>query len=203
MPRETVEGVTKALEHLSLVHRWSLAIDVVPMEPGQVERVKGDLYVRAIKTLHPVPSLGYVFFRKIKKLREEFKSLPGSEIGRLRHSGADIFDELERLEFGYATDTLPEVLANNPELFKVKTLILECTFLDDRKSVKAARAGCHIHLDELLPLMDQFENERVVLMHFSQIYSPNDVRAIFEKRCPEHQRERFKLFVPDGEEWWD
>ena len=80
-------------------------------------------------------------------------------------------------------------------------LILECTFLDERKSVAAARYGCHIHLDELLPFADQFRNDALVLMHFSQLYKPPEIRPILERRCPPQLFSRIVPFVPDAPDW--
>ena len=202
-PEEIAHSIQPTLDAFSVMHRWPMTVDIVPMTPGQEFEVSKGLFVRAFRTLHTVPSLGYLLFRRVNKLRPEFRDLDGNEIQRRRRAGDDLFTTLERHELAYATDTLPEVLERNPQLFKVAHLILECTFFDERKSVKAARAGCHIHLDQLLPYMDRFENESVILMHFSQLYSPTDVRELFKARCPDTQLGRFQLFVPDDVNWWD
>jgi ribonuclease Z len=186
---------------ISKMHRWPLEVDLYPMEPGQEIRLQNDLWVRAFKTFHPVPSLGYLFFRRVNKLRAEFQDLPGDEIGRRRKAGEDLFDVVDRHELAYATDTLPKVLDRSPELYKVGTLILECTFLDDRKSVAAARAGAHIHLDELLSHAHRFQNEALVLMHFSQLYKPREVVHILDRRLPPDLRERVLPLVPDADDW--
>ena len=203
LPSELVAPLEEMLAVFSTMHRWPMVVEFVPMEPGDVQSMHGNLCVRAIRTFHPVPSLGYVFFRKIKKLKPEFLSLPGPEIGIRRKRGDDIFTTHESREFAYVTDTLPDILDHHPELMTVDTLVMECTFLDEKKSVKDARAGCHIHLDELLPYIPKFQNKAVVLMHFSQIYSPRDIEAIFTARCPGEYRDRFHLFVPIGDVWWD
>jgi ribonuclease Z len=80
-------------------------------------------------------------------------------------------------------------------------LVLECTFLDGRKPLADARAGCHIHLDELIERAHLFRNEAVVLMHFSQIYRPGEVREILERRLPEPLRSRVVAFAPQAEDW--
>lgn len=190
------------LDALGRLHRWPLKVEAVPMEPGQEVVVRRDLTVRAFRTFHPVPSLGYLFVRRVEKLKAEFAALPGAEIGRMRRAGAPIFDQVEHVELAYATDTLPQVLDHTPELFKARTLIIECTFLDERKTVQAARAGCHIHLDELLPYAQRFENDAVVLMHFSQLYKPREVEGILTARCPAGFRERVVPFVPAAATWW-
>ncbi len=73
--------------------------------------------------------------------------------------------------------------------------------LSQKKSVADARAGCHIHLDELLPYAHRFRNEALVLMHFSQLYSPADVRRILAERCPPEMRRILRAFAPETESW--
>lgn len=200
-PAVIEDVIHDTLAAISRMHRWPLEVDLTPMQPGDEVHLHADLYARAFRTYHSLPSLGYLFFRRVNKLRPEFRDLPGPEIGRRRRAGEDLFYPLERLELAYATDTLPVVLERTPALFRVPTLILECTFLDDRKTVEAARAGGHVHLDDLLPLMDRFENEAVVLMHFSQLYKPREVPQILARRCPEAFRKRMIPLVPDADDW--
>ncbi len=201
MPAEIVEPMQRLIANAAEMQRYDMPVEVVGMSPGDEQPLSGDLAVRAIRTLHPVPSLGYLVYRRIPKLRQEFRELDGQEIALRRRRGDDIFDWRERLELGYATDTLVDVLDSVPELTKTRTLILECTFLDDRKPVKTARLGCHIHLDELLERQDLFENEHIVLMHFSQIYKPAEVVEILDRRVPEKLRSRIIPFVPKGAYW--
>lgn len=200
LPAEIAATVEGALAAMSGLQRHELAIHPVAMEPGQVEKVRGDLWVRAFRTLHPVPSLGYQFLRRVEKLRPEFRELPGAEIGRRRRAGEELFDIEERLEVAFATDTLAKVLDNQPSLYRSRVLILECTFLDQRKSLRAARAGCHIHLDELIERADEFHNDQLVLMHFSQMYKPGEIEPILRERCPESLYRRIVPFVP-SEVW--
>jgi len=201
MPEEIVDPMVAMLDLRTSMQRYDMSVDAVPMSPGKEVSLGGNLYVRAIKTFHPVPSLGYVFLRKIEKLRPEYHKLPGREIAELRKQGADMFDSAERIELAYATDTLVGVLDHHPELYSAQVLILECTFLDGKKSIAAARAGCHIHLDELLERAEKFDNDALVLMHFSQIYSPREVVSVLRERCPPELLARIIPFVPEGRSW--
>lgn len=201
MPEQIVDAVQKSLTHMSELQRYDLSIEAVPMVPGALAPVRGDLYVRAFETHHVVPSLGYSLIRKIKKLRSEFAGLPGPEIASRKRAGEELFYIEERTEISYCTDTLIQALDNNPELYESRVLVLECTFLDERKSLKAARAGCHVHLDEILERSDRFKNESLVLMHFSQLYKPAEVVEILDKRCPPDLRERIVPFVPKSNRW--
>lgn len=201
MPEQIVDEVKQSLALMSKLQRYDLSIKAVPMAPGSLVKVRGDLYVRAFETHHVVPSLGYSLIRKIKKLRAEFASLQGSEIADRKRSGEDLFYTEERTEISYCTDTLIQALDNNPELYTSRVLVLESTFLDKRKTLKAARAGCHVHLDEILERSDLFKNESLVLMHFSQLYKPYEVVEILDKRCPPELRERILPFVPKSGGW--
>ena len=202
LPTVIVDSVRAALDAFTQMQGFDLAADLVPVKAGDELCVKGDLHVRVFRTHHRVPSVGYQFFRRVQKLKPEYLGLPGSEIGRLRQAGRkDLFEEEERLELAYATDTLLRVIDTHPSLLSTKVLILECSFLDEKKSLKDSRAGCHVHLDELLERADDFQNERLVLMHFSQIYKPREVHEILARRCPPRLLERLAIFAPPSGGW--
>jgi ribonuclease Z len=201
MPAEIVGDLRAALAALSKLQRWPLDIDAIGMNPGDEIELRGDLLVRAVRTFHPVPSLGYIVVRRVSKLRAEFHGLPGPEIAARRLAGEVMTEHEDRLELAYATDTLVSVLDHSPELLKARVLIMECTFLDERKTLEAARAGCHIHLDEVIERADKFANEHIVLMHCSQLYPPREVAGILDSRVPPALRRRIIPFVPKTDHW--
>ncbi|NLE87615.1 MAG: MBL fold metallo-hydrolase [Myxococcales bacterium] len=201
LPAPIVDDVREALAALSRIQRYELQPELIGVRPGELHEVHGDLHARVFKTYHPVPSVGYQLLRRVRKLRSAFRGLPGPEIARLRAAGDDIFEWHERLELAYATDTLIDVVDHVPSLLTSRVLVLECTFLDERKERAEARSRCHIHLDEILERADAFQNEQLVLMHFSQIYSPGEVRAILQRRCPPHLLERIVAFAPARGPW--
>ena len=201
MPAEIVDDLQVALAALSKLQRFPLEIDAIGMNPGETYALRPDLHVRAVRTFHPVPSLGYVIVRRVAKLRADLVGLPGPEIAARRRAGEDINDFEERLELAYATDTLVSVLDHSPELLRARVLIIETTFLDERKTLEAARAGCHIHLDEIIERADSFENEHIVMMHFSQLYRPDEIPALLDRRVPEKLRKKIIPFIPDTPHW--
>lgn len=202
VPEAIADPLTRAIAAMEEMQRHTLEFECVPMKVGDEVVLRADLRARAFKTHHPVPSLGYLFFDRVSKLKPEFADLPGAEIGRRRAAGDEsLFSTTERHELAYATDTLIRVLDTAPEIRRARVLILECTFLDERKTLEACHAGCHIHLDEILERVEDFENEQVVLMHFSQLYEPGEVHAILAKRCPERLKERLVVFAPKRGTW--
>jgi len=201
MPAQIADDVQVALAALGRLQGFELPIDPVPVEPGSEFDVRPDLSVRVLAAHHVVPTVGYQFFSRVRKLRPEFVGLPGQEIGRRRLAGEDLFDVVERLELAYLTDTTVDALEENPSLFETRVLLIECTFLDERKTPEAARDCGHVHLDDLVRLAPRFRNDAVVLVHFSQQYRPSEVHASLARRCPEELARRFIAFAPRREPW--
>jgi ribonuclease Z len=201
MPKAVVEPLVTGMRAMSQLQRYELAIEPIPMEAGDEVQLKGDLWARAFPTFHPVPSLGYQLVRRVKKLRPELVGLAGAEIARRRKAGEDVHVVKERLELAYATDTLIEVIDETPAILESRVLVMECSFLDDRKDRKSSRAGCHIHLDELAARADSFKNEHLVLMHFSQIYRPREIASILADKLPAELFERVIPFAPNAKHW--
>jgi ribonuclease Z len=201
LPAEIAEPMQAMLRAASEMQRFAFDVELAPMRPGDELLVANNLWVRAFRTHHPVPSLGYQFFRRVLKLKPAFLGLPGSEIAQRKQRGEALFDSEDQLELCYATDTLVRVLDTNPSMLTSRVLVLECTFYDERKSLADSRAGCHIHLDELIPLVDSFQNEHIVLMHTSQIYSPSEAREILLRRCPSRFTDRVQQLLPARGQW--
>ena len=179
-------------------------MNLIPLAPGDERPLNRTLMVRALRTFHPVPSLGYLIYERVKKLRAEYRERSGGEIKELRASGVEIHELLERPKLAYLTDTLPEALRHAPEALEAEVLIIECTFSGARKGVEVARAGCHIHLDELERWAPLMHNRAVVLMHFSQIDKPSELRARLHARLNPILGERLHLFLPPegSDQWW-
>ena len=202
LPAEIEPAVKEALAAQSRLHRSVIEIEAIPMLPGDTRKVYRDVWVRAFRTHHAGPSLGYQFFKRITKLKPEYQELPGEEIGRLRREGAGIFDEVERLEVAYATDTLSKVLETAPSILESRVLILECTYIDAKRTVEETQERLHTHLDEIISRADRFQNEALVLMHFSQLYGPEQVRDVIRQRVPLALWERIRVFAPASSNWF-
>lgn len=200
-PVESAEDLKEGVLCFNRGQRRALDFEIEPVSPGDEIHLYGDLWVRAFRTLHSVPSLGYLLFRRVPKLKPEYVALAGAEIAVRRKAGEALFSDEERLEFAYATDTLIDVLDENPELYRCSTLVLESTFLDEQKGKEHTRQKCHVHLDEIIERASLFRNEHLVLMHFSQIYSPAQVHDIMKRRLPAELLGKVKVFAPQKGPW--
>ncbi|WP_044184488.1 MBL fold metallo-hydrolase [Hyalangium minutum] len=203
LPAEIESAVREALEALGRLHRSEVAYETIPMLPGDTRKVDRDIWVRAFRTHHAGPSLGYQFLKRVTKLKPEHQGLPGEEIARLRREGTPgIFEEVERLEVAYATDTLARVLESAPSILESRVLILESTYLDPKRTVEETQERLHTHLDEIIDRADLFKNEALVLMHFSQLYGPQQVHDLIRQRVPEALRQRIQVFAPSTNAWF-
>ena len=193
------------LQHLSKLHHWALHVNIIELEANQEVQLKQNLWVKALTTFHPVPSLGYLLFDRVAKLKKEYHGLEGKKIKALKDRGIDIQYFINRPKVAYLTDTLPETLKHNPSALDAELLIIECTFFTDKKGIEVARAGCHIHVEELIPWAPKMNNKAIVLMHFSQIHPPSEIRAICEQHLRPILGERLHLFLPpqEGDIWWN
>ncbi len=195
-PLERLFAAWRELDSSELPHR------LIPARPGDRIPLRPDLFAMPFRTIHPVVSQGYTFFSVKKRLREAYRGLPQKELQRLATSeGVDLSERTEIPELAVTGDSRIEVLDQQPELYQVPRLVLECTFLDDRVDVQRARTTGHVHLDEILERADRFENQAIGLVHFSARYSRREILRILSDRLPASLRERMTpLFPPRGED---
>ncbi len=177
-PEEIAGELQTAIAAFEKIQHYPLPVQMQPMVPGDVHMLKKGVYVRAIATDHTVPSLGFIVGERVQKLREDLQHKSNEELRLMRLRGHVITEPVERPLLAYTGDSQPIIFEQSPELLRVPTLISECTFLDERKSLEKAHLGKHTHLFELLHYAPQFQNEALVFMHFSQLYREDEVPAL-------------------------
>lgn len=180
VPAQMVEDLEHMLKAWARLQRHAFNVEIVPMEPGQRISLRRNLELEAFRTYHPVPSLGYSVIESVEKLRDAYRDTPGPEIGRLRKSGVPVTHRHERRVFSFTGDTLPEVLDKQPQILESETLVIECTFLDDKKPKEAVRAGGHVHLDDLMARSEVLNVENLVLSHFSQLHPRHEIAELLK-----------------------
>jgi len=147
---------------------------VTPAVPGESVMLRNDLELKFLPGRHRVPTVGYLFSEIRHKLEDEFQGLEGPEIAALRQSGREVTRREEIPLLAYPGDCGPEVFDAAPELFRARVLLIECSFVapEDRER---AREYAHIHLDDIADRASLFENEAIVLTHFSLRYRPEEI----------------------------
>lgn len=172
----------------------------VVIKPGDVVDLGKRRSVRAFRSIHVRPCLGYVLQETRTKLKAELVGQPGEVIRDLRARGESIHDVITEDVLAFCGDTLIDVVEREPAVCNARVLVLECTFLDETLSVQKARDHGHIHLDEILERDTLFHNQHILLTHFSARYSARAVKSILERRLPASLRDRVTPLLP-GPPW--
>ena len=194
VPAEAAPDVSRWIDACQRLEHFEYDLEVVPASPGDRLRLRNDLDLTVLPGRHRVPTVGYLFSEVRHKLRDELAGKEGAEIAALRASGVEV-TRPERLPLlAYPGDCSPEIFEVCPELFAARVLLIECSFLLPEDRGRAREYG-HIHLDDVVANADRFENEAVVLTHFSQRYSPSEIRAALQT-LPEPLRGKTSAFLP-------
>ena len=163
--------------------------NLIALSPDEQTEVKPNVYLRGIETRHTVPSLGYVAIERRSKLRPEFAETPQEKLVELKKQGTDITQTHEIPLVCYTGDTMWGEHFEREDVLNAKVLITECTFLEpghrDRASV-----GKHLHLDDIVALLERSSAEAVVLTHLSRRTHIKTVRETLDAVIPAEHRDR-------------
>jgi len=176
--------------------RSTLEHELVAIGPGEEHAIGPRLVARPFRSLHRAPCQGYALVERRTRLRADLAGLPQAEIRAARSRGEEVTDVVEDIRVAFCGDTLIDVVDREEVVRTAKLLILEVTFLDDRVSPAEAREKGHVHLDEVCERADLFQNEAILVTHFSARYGPADIRKILEARLPATLRDRVVPFIP-------
>jgi len=193
-PEEAVPDLEAWLAISQRLENVDYGVHVTPARPGESAMLRRDLQLTFLPGRHRVPTVGYLFSEVRHKLDGELQGLPGEEIASLRAGGRKVTHREEIPLFAYPGDCSREIFDAAPEIYDVRVLLLECSFVapDD---VDRARRYAHIHLDDIAERASLFENEAIVLTHFSMRYRPDQIFEALE-RLPEPIVDRVIPFLP-------
>ena len=195
VPAEAAEDVAAWLAASERLENVEYGVELVAASPGDRLRLRNDLELRVLSGRHRVPTVGYLFSEVRHKLLPEFEGMPGLEIADRRARGETVTRREELPLLAYPGDCSPEVFDAAPELFAARVLLIECSFVLP-EDVERAREYAHIHLDDLAARAGDFRNEAIVVTHFSQRYTPEEIREALAS-LPAGLKERVIPFLPD------
>ncbi len=136
--------------------------------------------VEIIKCHHTVPCVGYGFIEVRKRLKEEYKPIMHDfkKLAELRKSGVEIQEDFEVPQFCYLGDTTEHVFKNQL-LEKYKTIMVECTFLEN-DTIEHAKTKKHMHIVNLLPVIHLHKDKIFILYHFSFRHDKDNIHEYFK-----------------------
>lgn len=165
-----------------------LSCDLTLVRKEEKYLVRAGLWIQPLASPHTVPMFSYVVWKDSKRLKKEYNSLSGQELGKLRRNGIQIEEIVTNPVFAYTGDTTGKVYDLHPILWQVHTLAMEITFFQDYPEDGAAKHG-HTHINDVIKMGDRFENKEIVLVHNSARYhEPDKVMAL--QSLPESMRKK-------------
>ena len=170
----------------------------LPISSNEEITIKKGYVVKTIRNGHIVApptkekSFSFIVQHIKRKLKNEYKSLSGVEIGRLRQEKGEfaITDEVREDILGYSGDTPVE---DYSRWENTKILIHEATFLNKTDvNDYEHRANRHSTLPEVIEMVAQLPKlEHLVLGHFSSRYSKDQINQALEKLI-----DHFQIKIP-------
>ena len=197
VPSEAADGFEELLAVQRRLTGSELRLDVVGLAPGDEVRFGRNHLVRAHAASHRVASRAYELVDVRHHLRKELVGMSREEIGRLRREGVTVDEPYSRSLLFYTGDTDRGLLEQCPAAFQSEVLMIECSFIMDGHQDRAAQYR-HIHIDDIADFADRFENELVVLTHFSRRYSRDEIRDGVRRRLPVSLHDRVRLALPEA-----
>jgi ribonuclease Z len=195
MPEEIVEPAERMLRSWQRLDRGRMLCQLIGVKAGDEFDLSREHVVTAFNTQHTVPSRGFIVWDRRKKLKPEFQGMSGAEIRDLRYNGIDVSAEVRVPLVCYCGDTAPAGLDNDPAVYAAQILITEVTFFrPEHRKEKIHKYG-HTHLDDVIDRAERFQNERIILAHFSTRYHDGQIKKAIEKRLPASLRERVELWL--------
>jgi len=197
VPAEYYDGFCRLLDVWREIDHSELPCTVRSVVPGDRFAVGKGKAIEVFRSVHRAPTVGYALMRTKRTLRPDLIGLAGAEIAALARTGESVHLQVEAPEVVFCGDTTIKVVEQVELVRKAKLLILEATFLDDRVPVDRAQKTGHVHLDHIVARADLFENEGILLTHFSARYGARQIEEILNERLPDGLRERtFPLLSP-------
>ena len=195
LPEHALELVEHLLRVCQRLDRGRQNCQLIPVRPGDEFELSREHVLQAVAMRHTVPALGYVVWERRKKLKAEYQSLTGEQIRDIRLSGVEVTEERRFPLLGYTGDTAPEGLDNNPALYEAKVLITEMSFVAPSHRKDKIHKHGHMHLDDFVERRSRFQNELIIVGHFSTRYHDKQIVHYVRKSLPDLLGGRLHLWL--------
>ena len=183
-----------------IIDAWSkldgnkIPAKLVGVKPGDEYKIKPNLVARAFPTKHSKGSVGFTVIEKRKKLKSEYKGLTGPQIVELKKQGIEIDYPVEIPIVTYLGDTQYVDFSQLDYIAESNILIAECTFYEGEHATRA-KAGKHMHVDELATLLKNLNNEHIIITHTTQRTPMYEIRKILKKALPKKIYDKITILM--------
>jgi ribonuclease Z len=199
VPRSEVTQFQALFDVWRRLDRSDLPHELVPIDVGEEHVLPNGWTVRPFAAPHRAPCLGYGLWQRHKRLKPALQGRSQGEIRALHRAGEEVDDVTEVCELAFTGDCTAQLIDREEVVRNARRLIIEATFLDQRVPVAKARATGHTHLHEIAERAQLFENEALLLTHFSARYRRAEIIELVARSLPSELHARVQLLL-DG---WD
>lgn len=202
VPRPLVEPIRRLLRVWADIDGHEPPANIHVAEPHTDIPLRRNLIVRPFEVNHPcrrhdrsiVRALGYTAIEVRQKLLDEYRELTGPQLVELKKQGVAITRRVEIPLVTYCGDTAAGDFLELDFVRNSRVLLLECTFTEPEHRDRA-RAGFHIHIDDLRDIVPRLNNERIVLYHLSRRTSLSAAKTIVRQALGPELSERVSFFM--------
>ena len=173
---------------------------LIPVKEGDDYEIRRGLIARCFATRHVPGSLGFSVIDVRHKLKEEFSEFSGPELVEQKKKGVEITRRIEVPLVAYLGDTGPHNYSELPCVRDARALLVECTFFE-KDHLERARAGRHIHIDDLPKMLEGMNNERIIITHVTRRTHIGAATKTLRKKLPTGLQE--KIFFLMSREFAD
>ncbi len=201
-PAPLVEPIQRLLRLWADIDGHEPPANIHAAEPDMDIQLRRNLIVRPFRVNHPcrrhdrstVHALGFTAIEVRKKILDEYRELTGPQIVELKKQGVEITRRVEIPLVTYCGDTAVGDFLKRDHVRNSKVLLLECTFIEPDHRARA-RAGYHIHIDDLADVLPRLNNEHILLTHVSRRTALSAARAALKRRVPPEIADRVSFFM--------
>lgn len=195
VPIETLDDYRALMRLHEKLEDTQYPLNLVGLSPSDRVALRRDLEVIAHRSTHRIPTVGFEFVELRHKLKAAYEGLDGAALVKMRREGHDPTAPVQTSLLFYTGDTDRGVLEQGDAIFKSEVLMIECSFTGGGDEPRGERWR-HMHLSDLYEFSDRFENQIIILIHFSLRDSPAEIHRTIGRTCPPRLRDRLRLALP-------
>jgi ribonuclease Z len=196
LPAAALDGFQRLMRVHEELEGTRYEVNLVGVEAGETIEVSPSLKALAHRAPHRVVANAWEFLEPRHKLLAGLHELSGEEIAAMRRRGQEVESRTLQSLLFYTGDTDRSILEDGEALFQSPVLMIECSFTAPEDYGRAEQYR-HLHADDLWEFADRFQNEMILLTHFSLRDSAREIHERIGRRCPARLRERVRMVLPD------
>jgi ribonuclease Z len=186
-----IQGIIQAWQR---AERRKDPVELIPLHPLERIPLEGNFFLIPVPVPHTLPAMGFILERKRSVVKPEFRDRTPKQISELIQRGEKPTEDVFEPVFGYCGDMEIKGLDEYPEFYRTRILILECTFVLAFHPERIRPEG-HIVWEEILERADLFQNEYLILTHFSRRYAPSTLFRHLNLTAPPSLRKRLRPWI--------